>query len=333
MSTFGELQFDIALPQVFIDGRPDPDAMSAFAANAEQLGFGGLWTQDQVIGQASTMEPIAALCFVAACTRQIRLGVSVIVLPHRAPIALAKSLATLDQLSRGRLELGLGMGNPHPHERAFGIEPDIRGQRLARFRSGLAVMKALWEEGTATHAEGPWPLQSAPMQPKPLQRPGPRIWFGGKHPNALRRAAQNAHGWMGAGSSTIDEFVTQSALMRDQVAAFYQHSNPFRIAKRIYLAVDADAARAERRLREWFHHYYGNAEMASRVCVWGSKDAVIDAIGKVAEAGADLILLHPVFDLEQHAELLADALSLSGRAGAVDEVARQSKANERTRSC
>ena len=55
MSTFGEVQFDIALPQVFIDGRPDPGAIAAFAANAEQLGFGDLWTQDQVVGQANQL--------------------------------------------------------------------------------------------------------------------------------------------------------------------------------------------------------------------------------------------------------------------------------------
>jgi alkanesulfonate monooxygenase SsuD/methylene tetrahydromethanopterin reductase-like flavin-dependent oxidoreductase (luciferase family) len=308
MAGDNELEFGIALPQVFVEDAIDPEAISQFAARAETLGYAGLWTQDQVVGSAQVLETLSLLCFVAATTRSVRLGVSVIVLPHRDPVSLAKQLSTLDQLSLGRLDVGLGLGNPNPHQRAFGITGEVRGERLRRFREGLATMKALWREGKATSHDTLWPLDETPMAPKPMQRPYPRLWFGGRHPNAMGRAIREADGWMGAGSSTMDEFVEQSALIREQLAASDRDIGSFRIAKRLYLAIDDDETRAEQRLRRWFDAYYGNADLANRVCVWGSRDKVLERIARVTEAGAEMVLLNPLFDYPMHMEVLADAL-------------------------
>lgn len=304
-------RFGIALPQVFSEERLDPDAIARFAEGAERLGYAGLWTQDQVIGSAPVLEAVSLLCYVAARTSTIGLGVSVIVLPHRDPVPLAKSLATLDQLSQGRLEIGVGLGNPGAHASTFGLGgPRARG-RLRRFRDGLATMKALWRDGSATLVGTPWPLEDAPMEPKPVQRPHPRLWFGGRHPNALRRAVREADGWMGAGSSTVEEFIAQSACLHEQLDLAGRDPESFRVAKRVYLAVDDDEARAERRLEAWFQSYYGNAELARRVCVWGPMSKVVDRVHAVVAAGAGMVLLNPVFDYPRHQEALAEALKVS----------------------
>jgi alkanesulfonate monooxygenase SsuD/methylene tetrahydromethanopterin reductase-like flavin-dependent oxidoreductase (luciferase family) len=299
--------YGIALPQVYVESPFDRDELHAFVVRAEGLGFTGVWTQDQLIGAATTFDGVSLLCYVASLTRTIRLGVSVIVLPHRTPVPLAKSLATLDQLSGGRLDVGLGLGNPNPHEAAYGLPA---GERLRRFREGLATMKALWADGTANHADGAWPLRDAPMEPKPLGRPHPRLWFGGRHPNALRRAVREAHGWMGAGSSTIPAFVEQCALVREQLDAAGRDPRSFRIAKRMYVAIDENESRAERRLRTWFDRYYANADLANQVCIWGSAEKVADAVASVTQAGAGHVLLNPVFDYPMHLEALAQVLPL-----------------------
>ena len=310
MSTQPTTQFDIALPQVFTQEPLVPNAIAQYAAQAEALGYGGLWTQDQLIGSAPVLDAMSLLCFVAAHTRSIRLGVSVVVLPHRDPVPLAKAAATLDQLSSGRLDLGLGLGNPNPHEPAFGIAPNVRGERLRRFRESLRTMKALWADGAATIADSAWPLTNASMEPKPYQRPYPRLWFGGRHPNALRRAVREADGWMGAGSSTIAEFAEQSSRMTETLDEQGRDPSTFRIAKRLYLALDDNETRAEAKLRDWFNGYYGNADMASRVCVWGSAAKIADAVGAITAAGADTVLLHPVFDYPMHQEALAHTLNV-----------------------
>ena len=305
-------RFGIALPQVFVGETLDPAAVVRFAERAEQLGYAGLWTQDQLIGSAPVLEAVSLLAFVAARTASVGLGVSVIVLPHRDPVPLAKSLATVDQLSRGRLELGLGLGNPTRHAAAFGLGAEHGPGRLTRFRDGLATMKALWSDGQATVAGTPWPLEDAPMEPKPAQRPRPRLWFGGRHPNALRRAVREADGWMGAGSSTLEEFAAQRASLLEQLDREGRSPEAFAVAKRLYLAIDDDEARAEGRLRRWFESYYGNADLANRVCVWGSLARVVDAVNTVTAAGAQMVLLNPVFDHPFHQEALAEALGIGG---------------------
>jgi alkanesulfonate monooxygenase SsuD/methylene tetrahydromethanopterin reductase-like flavin-dependent oxidoreductase (luciferase family) len=220
-------------------------------------------------------------------------------------VPLAKTLATLDVLSGGRLDVGLGLGNPGPRDGAFEFGGE---RRLARFNEGVATPKALWADGTASRAGTFAALDDAPMEPKPLQRPRPRLWFGGRHPNMLRRAVREADGWMGAGSSTLADFVEQSARVRELLAAEGRDPVAFGVAKRLYLAIDADEGRAERRLRAWFGAYYGNPDMASRVCVWGPREKVHETIRAVLDAGADMVLLNPVFDLPMHLEELAQTL-------------------------
>ncbi len=303
-------RFGVALPQVGIDSPITSQEVTSFAKRADALGFDGLWTQDQIIGSAPTLEAIGLLCFVAASTVRVRLGVSVLVLAHRAPVPLAKALATLDQLSDGRLELGIGLGNPNPHEASFGLG---QRDRLRRFQDGLGVLKALWAGGVANRASPYWPLRDTPMSPPPLQRPHPKLWFGGRHPKALARAVAQGNGWMGAGSSSLAQFAEQVVLVDQALQDAGRDRASFEIAKRVYLAIDDDETRAERRLKTWFKAYYGNADLASAVCVWGTANKVRDAVADVLASGADMVLLNPVFDHADHLETLAELFSVGPR--------------------
>src|ERR1700742_2875835 len=99
----------ISLPQVFADAMPAPRAIAAYAAAAERLGFASLWVQSQLIGRVAVLDPITELAFAAAVTESIELGAAVLIATEDHPVQLAKQLATLDQLSAGRLIVGLGL--------------------------------------------------------------------------------------------------------------------------------------------------------------------------------------------------------------------------------
>ena len=144
--------------------------------------------------------------------------------------------------------------------------------------------------------------------PKPLQQPHPPIWFGARVPAALRRAVRYGDGFMGAGSSSTEDFITQSGLIRQYLEEEGSDPEKFNISKRVYLAVDNNHQQAEERLREWFGHYYGNPDMASRVSIWGSRDECLDRLGVLVQAGAKHLLLNPVYNVMEHLELLAEEI-------------------------
>ena len=112
----------IELPQVFLDGPVDMEHIRKFAVKAETLGYDSLWLQERVIGDFAMLEPVTLVSYVAAITNRLKLGTSVILLPLRNPIQLAKAYSTLDVMSNGRAIMGVGLGGGDlgSHEDIFG---------------------------------------------------------------------------------------------------------------------------------------------------------------------------------------------------------------------
>ncbi len=291
----------IAIPQVFLDSPVDMQLIRDFVQKAETLGYDSLWVQEQVVGDFAILEAVSLLTYVAALTSKLRLGTSVLLTVLRNPVQLAKSLSSLDQMSQGRLTVGVGIGG-HVPESIFGLASE---QRARRFVEGLQVMKALWTEPAATVTGTFWQFENISMEPKPVQKPHPPIWFGAREAVALKRAVRHGAGWMGAGSSSTADFVKQYGLVRGFLDQAQRDPATFTVSKRVYVAVDNDRDRAERRLREWFALRYKSAEMASRVSVWGSRAECIDKLGEIVQAGAQHLMLNPIFDDMEHLELLA----------------------------
>jgi probable F420-dependent oxidoreductase len=272
-----------------------------YVQRAEALGYDSLWVQEQIVGDVPILEPVTLLTYVAALTSRARLGTSVMLTVLRNPVQLAKSLSSLDQMSGGRLTVGIGIGG-HVRESIFGYTGE---HRVRRFGEGLQVMKALWTEPKATFSGTFWQFKDVAMEPKPLQKPHPPVWFGARQAPALRRAVQHGNGWMGAGSSSTADFIEQYGLLQRFLDDAGRDPASFAVSKRVYLAVDNNRDRAEQRLRTWFGVRYKNADMASRVAVWGSKAECLDKLGELVKAGAQHLMLNPVFDEMEHLELLA----------------------------
>jgi probable F420-dependent oxidoreductase len=281
-----------------------PTGIRTFVQRAEELGFDSLWVQESIIGHQRQLDSIELLTFAAACTTRIGLGAAVLLLPLRAPVPLAKTLTTLDQLSAGRLIVALGLGMASQTDLAFGIQPE---SRLGRFMESLHILKALWTEDRVTFEGKYWQLRDVAMEPKPVQQPHPPLWFGVHHPNALKRTVKFADGFIGAGGSSTSDFATEVAQLRQLLEAAGRDASTFPFAKRVYIAVDNNRERAGQRLAERLGGYSrGSSQPAhERIAVWGSAAECLEGLHKVVAAGAELVLLTPLFDEAEQLEVFA----------------------------
>jgi probable F420-dependent oxidoreductase len=299
------ISFAISIPQSFADGTFDPAAFRGYMERAEALGFESAWTSEQMLGSTPLLGPIETMTYAAACTQRLRLGCAVFVSPLYSPVHLAKSVSSLDQLSRGRIEVGVTTGGRFRMFSAFDAEPD---SFVARFSEGLALMKALWSQPKVDFDGRFWQLEGASMEPKPFQKPAPPIWIGANHPSSLRRAVRLGDGFIGAGSSTTAQFVEHVQVVRAALAETGRDPGSFRIAKRVYLGVDDDAERARQRVEAALDDRYGYFGLGGRlhaVAVSGPPEAVAQGLREVADAGAGLILLDPLLDAAEQMERLA----------------------------
>lgn len=177
-----------------------PAGLSAFARAAEEAGFAALGFPEHPApslkwlraGGHATLDPIAALGFVAACTTRITIMPYLMVLPYRNPLLAAKSLVSLDVLSGGRLVVGAGGGYLRSEFGALGVEFEERG---ALFDETLEVLRRICTEEEFRYEGRHFTARGATMSPGPVQRPHPPIWIGGNGRNMRRRAARFAQGW------------------------------------------------------------------------------------------------------------------------------------------
>jgi alkanesulfonate monooxygenase SsuD/methylene tetrahydromethanopterin reductase-like flavin-dependent oxidoreductase (luciferase family) len=191
-----------------------------------------------------------------------------------------------------------GRGRPFV---AFGVDAD---RPVARFNEALALMKACWTEPEINFDGQLWKLQGASMEPKPVQKPYPPVWFGGSAPAGMRRAVRHGDGFMGAGSQTTAQFAEQVKVVRGELTDQGRAPDTFRIGKRVYVHVDDDVPRGRRRLEDALTQHYGRGGWSDQVLA-GPAEACAAGIHAVADAGAELILLNPLVDDAQQLERLA----------------------------
>ena len=183
-----------------------PEVATRVARAAEAAGFESLWTGEHVVlpdPQAPPspvppghpmLDPAVALAFLAAVTSRIRLGTGIIILPQRNPVVLAKELASVDVLSRGRLIFGLGAGYLKPEFDALGARFDDRGARTDEY---IDAIRALWTQPSPRFEGRSVRFSGIDAQPRPVQKPHPPIVVGGLSPAAFRRAVTRGNGWYG----------------------------------------------------------------------------------------------------------------------------------------
>ncbi len=169
----------------------DPERLGALVDGLEARGFDSLWFSERLTGTAP--DPLVGMTFAVARTTRLKVGMSVMVLPGRNPVVLAKSVASLDRVSGGRVLPAFGLGAPDAAEhRAFGV---ARGERAAWFDEALPLMRRLWSEDRVTHHGDRFHLDDVTVRPKPVQQPID-VWGGGTGPRQLDRVARLCDGWL-----------------------------------------------------------------------------------------------------------------------------------------
>jgi probable F420-dependent oxidoreductase len=306
MALKDKIAFGVALPHRAPE-RIDMAAVRHVAQRAEALGFRDLWVTENTLDHVFCFDPVVVLTYAAAVTTRIRLGASVVVLAIHSPLMVAHQWASLDYVSNGRAILGVGLGREH-HYRQFEVP---EAGRVTRFREELELIRALWTEPKVTHQGRFYHLENAPMAPKPVQQPHLPIWMGVGHPDAVRRAARLADGWMGSGGSRIADFAAAVPILREALEKAGRDPAKFPTSKRVFMAVDerAEVARAE--LLRWFTEVYRNPPGVDLCGIHGTPEQVRERLEEMIAMGANHLLLNPVSRYAEQLEALAEVVGLS----------------------
>jgi probable F420-dependent oxidoreductase len=234
-----------------------PRHYASLAAEAEAAGFESVWVPDHLVfpevmptsylytdtgeppipSTTAVYDPWVLLGAIASVTETIRLGTNVYVLPLRHPIAAARSVLTVDRISRGRVTLGAGVGWLTAEFGIVGLDASTRGKRMDEM---IGLLRRLWTDEVVEHHGDHYDIPPVYFEPKPFQRPIP-IEIGGSSPVALRRAGQLGDGWIEIGSRDHDELAAKVRIIHEERAKAGREQLPFLVS----VGIDVDATAEE----------------------------------------------------------------------------------------
>jgi probable F420-dependent oxidoreductase len=249
------------------------DALHRSSVEADRLGFDTLWVHDYLVWnqlldsvhiscgsreafweasnrdhyQPLFMESLTNLAYIAGVTEQIRLGLAVLCLPYREPLATAKQIANIDVLSNGRVELGIGQGAPKStHNVEFEVMDISRGTKVRRTREMFEAMREVWTKDTASWQGEFYQFEGAEVFPKPVQQPHPPIWIGGSAELSLEMIADYADGWLSFWI-TPEQFPAAISDLHGRIAGRSRDPEALTVGTEIqvYLADTMEQARAD----------------------------------------------------------------------------------------
>ena len=252
-NTFGiAMRNFTAAPQL-----PDARALVEYGVRMEELGFDSLWVWDHVLLGVEPSFPIidslTLLTAIASRTRTIKLGTGVLVLPLRNPVVLAKQLASMDQLSNGRLLLGMASGWYKREFDAVGVPFERRGRIMDQ---SLEILNRLWTEDMVEGQYGQYNLRNAVMLPKPVQRPRPPLLIGGYVDRVLKRAAVASDGWL-TYFYRPESFTTSWAKIRGFAKEAGKDPDRLLNANQLPIMIGRSRAEIEGPMMEWLDHRVG----------------------------------------------------------------------------
>jgi probable F420-dependent oxidoreductase len=305
MALKDQIPFGMSLPH----RSPDSigmDVVRSVATRADALGFRDLWVTENTLDHVTSFDPVVVLTYAAAVTTRIGLGASVLVLPVHDPRMVAHQWATLDYVSNGRAVMGVGIGQArHLHE--FQIP---EAGRVARFREEVDLIRALWSQDKVTYHGRFYHVDGVKLGVRPVQKPLP-IWMGVGHPDAIRRAAGMADGWMGAGGSSIEDFRRAVPLLRESLEKAGRDPGKFPVSKRIFIHVDEKPEVARAELHRWYTEVYHNPAGTDTSGIHGTPEQVREKLAAMIAMGANHLLLNPVSRHVEQLDALAQVVGLS----------------------
>ncbi|HEY1413561.1 MAG TPA: LLM class flavin-dependent oxidoreductase [Rhodopila sp.] len=287
--------------EAIMEGRPATGPLLALAERAAALGFTSVWVGDSLTARPRH-DPLTLLAAVAGRIPDITIGTAVLLPMLRNPVILAHQVATLDQLSAGKLILGVGFAADRPNIRAeFAAAGVPFEHRIGRMLEGLRLCKALWSRQPVDW-DGRWQTTQAVVAPTPARHGGPLLWIGGNLPGSLDRAGKFFDGWFPIAPSAPD-FADGLAHVRN--VAREHGRDPDAVSGAMYLTVslDDDAARADDRLNNFLARYYDQPAAVTRrrqASYAGPAGGLAEWLDSYAQAGASHLVLRFAGDHERH---------------------------------
>lgn len=202
-----------------------PENIVTVARKADDLGYSTLWTFQRLLypdgtrlgpTYASVLDPLTVVGFAAAATERIRLGTAIVNVPFQPPVVLGKQLATLDVLSRGRLDAGLGLGWAREEFEAAGAPYERRGKRAEDY---ISCLRALWGPDPVEYDGEFYRVPKSTVLPKPVQPGGPPLLLGGAAPAALTRIGRLADGWISSSGADLTQLAPSIDRVEEAAAA------------------------------------------------------------------------------------------------------------------
>lgn len=284
-----------------MEGRPDAASLLRLAEKAAGHGLDAIWIGDSLTARPRH-DPLTLLAAVAARVPKVEIGTAVLLPALRNPVVLAHQVATIDQISEGRLILGVGIARDVPNIRAEFTAAGVPFEkRVGRMMEGLRLAKALWT-GQPVDWDGLWSMKDAVLAPTPHRPGGPPLWIAGSLPVSLERAAKHFDGWMpnfGSATQWGQQWQEIDRLARDA------GRDPAQLTGSIYLTIslDDDMAKANARLDAYLERYYSHPAAALRKrqeCFAGPPSALAEYLSGYVKAGASHLILRFAGDHEKH---------------------------------
>lgn len=287
-------------------GNPGTRELLELARRAEALGFDSLWVGDSLLARPRH-DPLTLLAAVAATVARPSLGTAILLSVLRNPVVLAQQVATLDQISEGRLILGIGIGADTPAIRAEFTAAGVPFEkRLGRTLEGLRLCRALWK-GEPVDWDGRWKLAGQVLGPVPYRPGGPPLWMGTATPEGLIRTGKHFDGWFPLGPDApawkarwgeVQRSATETGRQGQVTAALY-----------LTIALDDDANRAENTLNEYLGTYYAPAPVAMmrrvQACYAGPESGLVEWLSEFIAAGATHLVMRFAGDHQRHLETMS----------------------------
>lgn len=307
-------KFGILLPtrEVILSGRAEPSSIYEIADRAEALGFHSVWVGDSVVAKPR-LDALTTLAAVGARTGRIRLGTAVYLAALRNPVLVAHMVATVDWLSRGRVDLGIGYSRANDpvqeHEyRVLGHDP---AKRIKLSEELVQIIRRLWRDNDVSYAGNFSSFEHVTVEPKPTQSGGVPIWLASNNIEpGLKRVARMADGWL---NNITDPRIYRECLEEIRGYAVDAGRNPEAIEPGLYFTLAAGDDNAIRQGQNFLSQYYNRpyeAVAKAMLCVMGSWEQVMDQIQAYTEAGArTLVLRFAASDQIRHLEACAEQLS------------------------
>jgi probable F420-dependent oxidoreductase len=282
----------------------DPEALFTYAARCETLGVDSLWLSERLAGPAPFLEPMVAIAAMAARTRRLKFGMSVLVLPARNPVVLARQIATIDFLSGGRLLPAFGLGTDDPREQeATGVP---KAERAGRTDEAMALMRRLWTEDAVTHHGRYFHVTEVTVRPRPLLAHR-AAWFGGRSEAALRRVARLGDGWL-ASAVTPEEVRAGVATIQRLAAEAGRAIEPDHYGVILPYAITDDPDAVLKRVGAGLRRLRPDLAVEDYALI-GSAETCVARLERYISAGASKFVLRPVCppeDMLPQLELLAE---------------------------